>query len=90
MPVFPLTGDPSNKKVITQHVEGIHKKNAEAANQIGVNSCPKCGGELIARKGKYGDLKSVTFIRSVGLRLPTRQRILIWVKEAMKSSYRNS
>ena len=26
-------------KVRTQHVEGIHKKKAEAANQIGANSC---------------------------------------------------
>ncbi|WP_282433812.1 topoisomerase DNA-binding C4 zinc finger domain-containing protein [Desulfosporosinus sp. I2] len=21
------------------------------------NNCPKCGGELITRKGKYGDFK---------------------------------
>ncbi|MCB8818849.1 hypothetical protein [Desulfosporosinus shakirovi] len=35
MPDFPLTGDPRNIKVRTQHVEGIHKKKAEAANQIG-------------------------------------------------------
>ncbi|HBW34004.1 MAG TPA: hypothetical protein DEF89_00945 [Desulfosporosinus sp.] len=35
----------------------MHKKKAEVANQIGANSCPKCGGELIARKGKYGYFK---------------------------------
>ncbi|MHB8126583.1 MAG: topoisomerase DNA-binding C4 zinc finger domain-containing protein [Desulfitobacteriaceae bacterium] len=57
MPDFPLTRDTRNKKVRTQHVEGIHKKKAEVANQIGANSSPKCGGELITRKGNYGDFK---------------------------------
>lgn len=46
-----------DKESRTQHVEGIHKKKAEVANQVSVNSCPKCGGELITRKGKYGDFK---------------------------------
>ncbi|ODA41596.1 NERD domain-containing protein [Desulfosporosinus sp. BG] len=46
-----------DKEARTQHVEGIHKKKAEAANQISANSCPKCGGELVTRKGKYGDFK---------------------------------
>jgi len=57
MPDFTLTGDPRNIKIRTQHVEGIHKKKAEVANQIAANSCPKCGGELIMRKDKYGDLR---------------------------------
>ena len=56
-PDFLLTGDPLNKKVRTQHLEGIHKKKAEVANQIGANRCPKCGGELLKRKGNYGDLR---------------------------------
>jgi len=43
MPDFTFTGDPSNIKVRTQHVEGIHKKKAEVVNQIGANSCPECG-----------------------------------------------
>ncbi|WP_425803601.1 NERD domain-containing protein [Desulfitobacterium sp. Sab5] len=47
----------SEKEVRTQHVDGIHKKKAEAAQQINSNICPKCGGELILRKGKYGDFK---------------------------------
>lgn len=45
----------SDKEVRTQHVEGIHKKKAEASNQVSANICPKCGVELITRKGKYGD-----------------------------------
>ena len=57
MPDFSLTGDPRDKKLRTQHIEGIHKKKAEVANHIGANSCPKCGGELLTRKGKYGDFK---------------------------------
>ncbi len=44
-----------DKEVRTQHVEGIHKKKADVANQVSANICPKCGGELIMRKGKYGD-----------------------------------
>ncbi|MBC2724269.1 NERD domain-containing protein [Desulfosporosinus sp.] len=47
----------SDKEARTQHVEGIHKKKAKVANQVSANSCPKCGGELITRKGKYGDFK---------------------------------
>jgi len=45
------------KEVRTQHVEGIHKKKAEVAKQIGINRCPKCDGELTLRKGKNGDFK---------------------------------
>ena len=60
MPDFTLKGDPRNKEVRTQHVEGIHKKKAEVANQIGANRCPKCGGELITIKGKYGDFYGCT------------------------------
>ncbi|MHB8076333.1 MAG: hypothetical protein ACYDGZ_21520 [Desulfosporosinus fructosivorans] len=49
-------------------------KKAEVANQIGANGCPKCGGELLTRRGRYGDIfKGVTIIRSVGLQLLTRQ-----------------
>ncbi|MDR3599545.1 MAG: topoisomerase DNA-binding C4 zinc finger domain-containing protein [Desulfosporosinus sp.] len=54
---FPLRYDPRNTRVRTQHIEGIHKKKAEVANQIGANSCPKCGGELLTRKVKYGAFK---------------------------------
>jgi len=73
MPDFTLTGDPRNIKVRTQHVEGIHKKKSEVANQIGANRCPKCGGELLTRKGKYEIFKGVIIIRSVGLQLPIRR-----------------
>ena len=47
----------SEKEDRTQHVAGINKKKAEVAQQLGSNRCPKCGGELILRKGKYGDFK---------------------------------
>ena len=73
MPDFPPTADPRNKKVRTLHVEGIHKKKAEVANQIGANSCPKCGGELITRKGKYGYFTGCNNYPKVGLRLPNWQ-----------------
>ena len=47
----------SEKEVRTQHVAGINQKKAEVAQQLGSSRCPKCGGELIMRKGKYGDFK---------------------------------
>ena len=47
----------SEKEVRTQHVAGINKKKTEVAQQLGSNRCPKCGGELLKRKGKYGDFK---------------------------------
>ncbi|MDR3601415.1 MAG: hypothetical protein P4L49_13200 [Desulfosporosinus sp.] len=56
IPDFLLTGEPRNKKVRTQHGEGIYKKKAEVANQVGANSCPRCGGELIVRMGEFGYL----------------------------------
>lgn len=58
----------SDKEARTPHVEGIHKKKAEVANQIGANSCPKCGGVLIRRKGKYGDFKGCDNYPNIGLR----------------------
>ncbi|MBC2724191.1 topoisomerase DNA-binding C4 zinc finger domain-containing protein [Desulfosporosinus sp.] len=60
MPDFPLMSDPGDKKFRIQHVKGIHKKKAEIAKQIGANSYPKCGKELIVRKSKYGDFKRCT------------------------------
>jgi len=47
----------SEKEVRTQHVAGINKKKAEVAQQLRSNRCPKCGGELLQRKGKFGDFK---------------------------------
>ncbi|WP_420841573.1 topoisomerase DNA-binding C4 zinc finger domain-containing protein [Desulfosporosinus fructosivorans] len=40
---------------------------------MGANSYPKCGGELLTRKGKYGDFKGCNNYSKVGLQLPTRQ-----------------
>ncbi|ODA38732.1 hypothetical protein DSBG_4489 [Desulfosporosinus sp. BG] len=44
MPDFPLTGDSRYKKVRTQHVEGIHKKKAEVANQMALIVVPNVVG----------------------------------------------
>jgi hypothetical protein len=52
-----ITLNVCEKEVRTQHVEGINKKKAEVAQQLGSNRCPKCGGELLKRKGKFGDFK---------------------------------
>ncbi|OLN27456.1 hypothetical protein DSOL_4533 [Desulfosporosinus metallidurans] len=44
MPDFPLTGDPRNKKVRTQHVEGLHKKKAEVAHKLALIVGPNVVG----------------------------------------------
>jgi len=62
-----------DKEARTQHVEGIHKKKAEVANQIGANSCSKCGGELITERVNMEISKGAEIIRSVGLQLILRK-----------------
>jgi hypothetical protein len=39
------------------HVDAIHKDIAEKDNKINNDICPKCGGNLVLRNGKYGQFK---------------------------------
>lgn len=39
------------------HVQAIRKDIKEKDNRVKADLCPKCGGELIARNGKYGQFK---------------------------------
>jgi ribulose bisphosphate carboxylase small subunit len=39
------------------HVESIHSNLAEKRNKVKKDICPKCGGILVERKGKYGQFK---------------------------------
>lgn len=39
------------------HVEAIHKKVSEMNSRVNGNICPKCGGQLVMRNGKYGKFK---------------------------------
>lgn len=39
------------------HVEAIHKNLEEKNNNIKSDICPRCGGKLVARTGKYGPFK---------------------------------
>lgn len=39
------------------HVEAIHKTVAEKNTKVNSDICPKCGGELVLRNGKYGQFK---------------------------------
>ena len=43
-----------NRKI---HVQAIHNDIKEKNNKINNNLCPKCSGELVNRKGKYGEFK---------------------------------
>lgn len=40
-----------------EHVKAIHNDIRDKNNKIENNICPKCGGNLIARNGKYGKFK---------------------------------
>lgn len=41
-----------NRKI---HVEKIHNDLREEAQNINNGNCPKCGGNLVKRKGRYGE-----------------------------------
>lgn len=63
----------SVKEVHTEYVAGINQKKAAVAQQLGSNRCPKCGGELLKRKGKFGDFKGCSNYPNVGLWLTVRE-----------------
>lgn len=45
------------KEIRSQHIDGIKKIKSEKIEQTKLNICPKCGGQLVLRKGKYGEFK---------------------------------
>lgn len=38
-----------------RYVENLNKKNNSQDNKKIVGKCPKCGGELIVRSGRFGE-----------------------------------
>lgn len=40
---------------MTQHVSGIKEAKADTKQKVQSGICPKCGGELVLRSGKYGN-----------------------------------
>lgn len=44
----------SDKGAMKQHVESIHETMNETKAKIEQGICPKCGGTLVERSGKYG------------------------------------
>jgi hypothetical protein len=46
-----------NKENRKAHVQAIHNNLEEKNNKVAVNICPKCGGNLVLRNGKYGQFK---------------------------------
>jgi hypothetical protein len=46
-----------NKENRKAHVQAIHNNLADKHNKVADNTCPKCGGELVLRNGKYGQFK---------------------------------
>lgn len=39
------------------HVKTIRNELADKTNKVAKNECPKCGGVLVERSGKYGKFK---------------------------------
>jgi len=46
-----------NKENRKAHVQVIHNNLKDKAGKIDANMCPKCGGSLVLRNGKYGQFK---------------------------------
>lgn len=46
-----------NKENRKAHVEAIHNNLADKHKKVVANVCPKCGGELVLKNGKYGQFK---------------------------------
>lgn len=46
-----------NKETRKAHVQAIHDNLADKRKKADANMCPKCGGELVLRNGKYGKFK---------------------------------
>lgn len=46
-----------DKELKKEHVAAIHKNKHEKVQNINKDTCPKCGGALLVRKGKYGKFK---------------------------------
>lgn len=44
----------TDRKARRQHVKAVQEKIADNRNKVGNGICPKCGGMLLKRKGKYG------------------------------------
>ena len=47
----------TDQKTRKGHVETIHREKVETQRKVDQDICPKCGGTLISRKGKYGSFK---------------------------------
>lgn len=47
----------NDKEIRKEHISSIKKEKGEIRNKIESNICPKCGGVLVIREGKYGSFK---------------------------------
>ena len=50
--------DKKEKKIQKkEHVNTIKKELKKQNTKVTANICPRCGGKLVTRKGKYGEFK---------------------------------
>lgn len=52
-----LSSDINTKDIRKQHVNTIKKQKYDKQNILKSDICPKCGGNLVVKKGKYGIFK---------------------------------
>ena len=45
------------KKISKKHISDIKQNVSDRNNKVQMNVCPRCGGRLVTRKGKYGEFK---------------------------------
>lgn len=44
----------ASKEETKEHIQEVKTTIKETKKKIKAGTCPKCGGELVLRKGKYG------------------------------------
>ncbi|WP_240371262.1 NERD domain-containing protein [Anoxybacteroides rupiense] len=49
------------KKIKKQHIQSIQSKQQRAKESISEDRCPRCGGQLVLKKGKYGMFKGCNY-----------------------------
>ena len=52
-----LSSNIGDKETRKEHVISIRQERIDVQNKVDANICPKCGGNLLERKGKYGVFK---------------------------------
>jgi len=50
--------NPKEREIKKKHIQSIHNHQKRIKEHVRQNRCPKCGGSLVLKKGKYGTFKA--------------------------------